>query len=221
MLSLKVGRFGQYWGNDFNSSSYLNSEQMSINARYIYNYLTDKGWTLNAIAGTLGNIQAESTINPGCWQSHNVGGGPAYGLVQWDPFTKYTNWCSQNLKNPEDMDSNLDRIIWELNNDEQYYATPSYPESFSEFTKSTKSVEYLTTAFLKNYERAGVERLEERISYANHWYNFLKGDTPIEPDDPVITYKRKTKFNFILFNKNRRNYEQRNIFRKNKNNWNM
>lgn len=201
-LSRKIGKYGAYWGNDFNSSSYLNQNQMSENARYIYSYLTDKGWSLNAISATLGNMQAESTLNPGCWQSHNVGGGPAYGLVQWDPFTKYTSWCSQNLKSPEDMDSNLDRIIWELNNNEQYYATSDYPESFSEYTKSTKSVDYLTTAFLKNYERAGVERLEERISYANHWYNFLKGNTPVEPGE---SSKKKKGFNFLLFG----NYNKR------------
>lgn len=200
-LTTHIGRFGTYWGNDYNSSSYLNNEQRSVNARYIYNYLSDKGWTLNAIAGTLGNIEAESTINPGCWESHNVGGGPGYGLVQWTPFTNYTNWVDQFLKgDKESIDTQLDRIIYELENGLQYIPTDDYPESFSEYTKSTKSVDYLTVAFLKNYERAGVERIQERIDYANYWYKFLGGSTPTPPS---TTPKRKG-FNFVLFGRNRR-----------------
>ena len=48
-----------------------------------------------------------------------------------------------------------------------------YPESFSEFTKSTKSVTYLASAFLHNYERAGVSAETERQENATYWYNNL------------------------------------------------
>lgn len=37
---------------------------MQVNARYIWAYLQAKGWTLNAVAGVLGNMQSESSINP-------------------------------------------------------------------------------------------------------------------------------------------------------------
>ena len=39
-------------------------EQMQVNARYIWAYLQTQGWTLNAVAGILGNMQSESAINP-------------------------------------------------------------------------------------------------------------------------------------------------------------
>ena len=39
-------------------------EQMEVNARYIWAYLQMQGWTLNAVAGVLGNMQSESAINP-------------------------------------------------------------------------------------------------------------------------------------------------------------
>ena len=43
-------------------------EEMRINARYIWQYFGNKPeeerWTLNAVAGLLGNIQSESSINP-------------------------------------------------------------------------------------------------------------------------------------------------------------
>ncbi len=66
----------------------LTQEQQEANATYIYNYLSDKGWTTEAIAGLLGNIQQESQMNPGVWQRQdntNLG----YGLVQWDDATKF------------------------------------------------------------------------------------------------------------------------------------
>lgn len=60
----RYGQYGMYYGNDYNSSQALSLIQMQINAQYIYRALTDKGWTLNAIAGVLGNMQTESSINP-------------------------------------------------------------------------------------------------------------------------------------------------------------
>lgn len=63
-LELRSGNYGNYWGNDYNSSNSLNLEQMKINATYIWNYLSSFGWTKNAVAGILGNMQSESSINP-------------------------------------------------------------------------------------------------------------------------------------------------------------
>ena len=47
------------------SNAYLSQSQMTDNAQYIADYLINKGWTRNAIAGILGNMQRESTLNPG------------------------------------------------------------------------------------------------------------------------------------------------------------
>ena len=79
------------------NNKYLTQGEMESNAKEIYTYLSDKGWTINAISGLLGNMQRESTINPGLWQSlkeGNYSGG--YGLVQWTPASKYTNWATAN-----------------------------------------------------------------------------------------------------------------------------
>lgn len=153
---------------------YLSLEQMKDNAQYILDYLTQKGWSKNAICGMLGNMQRESTINPGIWQNLDEGNTTlGVSLVQWTPATKYINWCNSNGLVWSDMDSALKRILWELENGEQYYSTDSYPESFSEFTKSTKSVSYLASAFLHNYERAGVSAESERQENAQYWYDNL------------------------------------------------
>lgn len=61
---LRQGELGYYYGNTYNTSQALTNDQMSYNTFYIYDFLTNKGWTLNAICGMLGNMQTESSINP-------------------------------------------------------------------------------------------------------------------------------------------------------------
>lgn len=73
---LREGEYGYYYGNTFNSSEHLTTEQQKINAYYLYSALSDKGWTLNSICGILGNMEVESSINPGRWQSDRIGGDP-------------------------------------------------------------------------------------------------------------------------------------------------
>ena len=63
-LEQRTGTYGTYWGNTYNSSQSLTLEQEKINATYIWNYLREQGWTLNAVAVMLGNMQSESAINP-------------------------------------------------------------------------------------------------------------------------------------------------------------
>ena len=90
-LEKRTGEFGEYWGNTFDSSNALSLEQMKINATYIWNSLSQKGWTKNAVAGMLGNMQSESSINPGRWQSDRVGGeseGHGYRTSTMDALYK-------------------------------------------------------------------------------------------------------------------------------------
>lgn len=191
------------------ANRYLSLEEMQINATYIYWYLSHRGWTLNAIAGMLGNMQTESTINPGIWQNLAVNVGPAFGLVQWDPYTKYTDWCAQRSLNPSVMWVALSRIEWELANGEQYYPTSDYPETFAEFKVSTKEPYYLGMAFLRNYERPADQNQPSRGTQAEYWYEYLSG-VDIPPgggDDPGgggSTTTKRGRYKFFLFNKQRR-----------------
>lgn len=231
MANSRQGAYGYYYGSFFGESEYLTLSEMQTNAIYIYKCLSSLGWSLNAISGLLGNMQAESTINPGCWQSHNVGNySGGYGLVQWTPATKYINWCSEYpglLLAPEDMDSNLLRIAYEVENNIQWIATENYDYSFFTFCSSLDTPYNLACAFAWNYERSYTvlygtydeqEALrQKRGGYANYWYEYLGGQDPPdpdEPDDPVIpsTLKRK-KYNFLLFtaNKRRQSWTKRNF----------
>ena len=68
------------------SNEYLSLEQMKGNALYIWTRLKGAGWTENAVAGVLGNMQSESTINPGLFENRDYGNmDNGYGLVQWTP----------------------------------------------------------------------------------------------------------------------------------------
>lgn len=182
-LILRDGIFGNYWGDEKTSSHALNLDKMKVNAEYIYKSLGDKGFTKNAVCGMLGNMQSESSINPGRWQSDHVGGDPTthgYGLVQWTPYTKYTNWCSGDYST---MDNNLSRIIYEVENGIQWIATSTYPLSFYEFAHSTQTPEYLAQAFLRNYERPQDPDQPIRSTQARYWWDYL-GEEP-QPVPPV------------------------------------
>lgn len=216
MSNVRVGAYGTYYGSFYNESVSLNTEQREVNAYYIYLYLSAKGWTLHAISGILGNIEHESAINPGRWQSDNVGKlSSGYSLTQWTPASKYINWCtSQGFTDPSEMDNALARIIWELENNEQYYKTPGYPLSFRQFSQSTESPYYLACAFAWNYERSNVvlngteaqkEALRQRRGgSAEKWYTFLSGeDPPDRPPAPDEPRKKRKGYNFVLFGKRR------------------
>lgn len=206
MATLRTGSKGQYYGSTFSTSSQLSEAQMKVNAQYIQRYLSSEGWTKNAIAALLGNMQAESSINPGRWQSDDVGNyGLGYGLVQWTPVTKYTDWCeAQGFSDPSEMDNNLKRILYEVSNGLQWYATPSYNISFSEFSSSIETVSRLAVAFLLNYERPAdqSESVQNyRASLATAWFNYLgdNPDTPIIPDTPTDQIKRKQLSKLLLY----------------------
>lgn len=202
------GTYGTYYGSTFNESGTLTVDQTRVNAQYFRNAMTANGWSLNAICAMLGNMQAESGINPGRWQSDNVGNTSAgYGLVQWTPATKYIEWCGNN--DPSEMDQNIARILYEVENGLQWIATSAYDLSFKEFSTSNKTVGYLAKSFLLNYERpadqsASVQAL--RSSYAESWYTYLTGTAPdVDPDAPATNKTKKRKgYNFVLFNRKRR-----------------
>lgn len=176
---------------------YLTRAEMENNARYIWNYLGTQGWSINAVAGMLGNMQTESTINPGIWQSlkeGNTSGG--FGLVQWTPATKLINWANSQYLDYTDMDTQLERIEYEVANGIQYYPTAKYPETFEEFKVSTKDPYYLGMAFLANYERPAVAYQPARGQQAEAWFEFLSA-LPAPGKKPG-TYVKRKKLSLLL-----------------------
>ena len=178
---------------------YLSIDEMKVNATYIYSVLSSWGFSLNAICAMLGNFQQESSINSGIWQNLTVVESNGYGLAQWTPSTKITTWLSENGYASDSLYGQLHRILYDKENGLEYYVTPNYPITFDEFVTSNESLEYLTTAWLKNYERAGDEKLLNRIEYAKFWYSFLCGVEPTPTPTPTPTPQNRKKFKWYLF----------------------
>lgn len=162
--------------------------QQETNARYIYSYFVNKGWTPQAVCGMLGNIQSESGIVADIWES---GVGPGYGLVQWTPSSKLIDWCNSQGLDYHDIGAQCARINYEMNNGIQFAPSMSYTMTAQQFIKSTESANTLGLVFLANYERPLNPDQPQRGTQAEYWYSLLSGNTtptpvtPTEPSKPV------------------------------------
>ena len=61
------------------------------NIRHIWQFFELRGYTREAAAGVMGNIQAESGFNPWRWQGDKVNNSAGYGLFQFTPARGYLN----------------------------------------------------------------------------------------------------------------------------------
>ena len=157
---------------------YLSKSEQEHNASIFYEIMSGYGFSVNAIAAMLGNIQTESTVNPGIWQSlrPESSGGGGYGLVQWTPWTNYSDWAGAGWE--DNGDRECERIYYEFTHGLQYYSTAAYPMSASQFMKSDASPAYLAYVFMNNYERPENRRQPVRQKQADNWYTFLTGLEP-------------------------------------------
>lgn len=162
---------------------YLSTGEMQNNAQIIFNTLLTKGWTENAIAGVLGNMQKESTINPGIWQNLNPNPSLGWGLVQWTPSTNFTDWAAANGYANDSGDAQLIWIDTVTTSVGQWIPTAQYNETFGEFKGSTQTPEYLADCFLKNFERPAEIDQPDRQRYARYWFDWWDG-SPVPPPNP-------------------------------------
>jgi hypothetical protein len=171
-------------------------DEMTVNAQYILDYLASRGWTKNAVCGMLGNMQTESTINPAIWQgldSGNMSGG--FGLVQWTPASKYIDWANSSGLDYTQMDSNLARILYEVDNNIQWinaYMT------FKQFTTSTDTPNNLAMMFLSSYERPADPNQPNRGTQADYWYQTLTGSVINPPTNDDKKKKQDAFYHLLL-----------------------
>lgn len=155
------------------------------NAVLIHAYLQNEGWTDAAIAGLLGNMQNESTINPGLWEGRiplNVNHG--YGLVQWTPaINKYYGYAVDHNIDITDPDINGPAQLAYLidTHANEYYPTSAWPQTWNEFITMTDP-EDAASVFMHNYERPGsYQHEQERRDHAAYWYNEMQNGWPSDP----------------------------------------
>lgn len=163
-----------------NSTRPLTEEEALNNCRVFWSYFKAKGWSLNAVCGILGNAWYESSVNPNRWQGDDPWHQPAdswgFGLVQWTPYTKIISWLEEHV-DLNDVSkfgqSECDRIQWEMENNQQWIATSAYPESFREYSTTTKDPYTCAIEFLANYERPFDPNQPERGTKAQELYDYL------------------------------------------------
>lgn len=167
------------------------------NAYQILQVLSEKGWTVNAVSGILGNMDVESGYNPWRWQKDDVQsykGSPwtnhGYGLVQFTPADKYIDSEKAEMYSgfgPNFIDAEgsefdgVAQLEFVNNNDDGgYIKTDKYPLTYAQFKSSAMDAEDLASAWLYNYERPKSYASEDaRRSAAAYWYNVFNGTHPI------------------------------------------
>ena len=159
------------------------------NAEIIWNYFKEKGLTNYAIAGILGNMQAESNLQTNNLQdtynrslnmtddqytkavdnktyTNFINDSAGYGLVQWTFWSlkkELLELCQSRNKSISDIGCQLDCLYQQLKND-----------NLIKQLNEAKSIQNASDIFLTKYERpkdqsAAVKKL--RGSYSKNFYN--------------------------------------------------
>lgn len=156
---------------------YLTAAEMAGNAQEVASYGIRHGWTRNATAGILGNMQAESGVNPGIWENLTPFGG-GYGLVQWTPYTKYSDWATaQGYVWMDNGPAEMARISYEAANDLQWFDNAELgiqvPCTFQQFlTDPSLSLQDCSNYWLWFYEHPvdpGAATQAARYANAQYW----------------------------------------------------
>ncbi|NSV09267.1 peptidoglycan DD-metalloendopeptidase family protein [Enterococcus faecalis] len=170
-------------GNDGDVPPELTTEKEK-NAWAVWQFLKSKGYSEQAAAGILGNMDQESGIMPDIDEG---GGGSGYGLVQWtSPIAGESGRAyvqrllaqagiSGDYRN---ITTQLKLLDWHMHNG-QYIPSAAYPYSVAEF-KALTDIGTATMTFEANFERPAVTH-PERIPMAQYWYNLLKDLKPSKP----------------------------------------
>lgn len=148
--------YGWYYTDTYGG---LTQSERETNARLAMSALRQHGFTIYAAAGIVGNMWAESLMNPGQWQGDTPFSG-GYGLVQWTPYTLYSDWAVTDWENNGPKE--IERILYERENGLEFYPSQTFPQwQWSNFSalepaegqSATDAVNAAASIFLYNYLR--------------------------------------------------------------------
>ena len=194
-------------------SGALTQSEMENNANIIINYYRSLGINDKTIAAILGNMQAESSINP---EREEVGGA-GFGLVQWTPVSVLQNHCSTLGLSPyTDGDVQIQVLKAEIQNQTgvaEWYTSSAFISNYYNSGATSDMIgitgqqfldnqmnwtpDKLAVMFMAGYERPSydpnVNHYQTRMQNALNWFTYMGG---IIPPTPSI---RKHKFNWAVF----------------------
>lgn len=166
---------------------------MRNNADIIIAYYRSLGFNDKTIGAILGNMQAESTINP----ERQEESGAGYGLVQWTPVSVLQNHCNiLGLSPYNDGDVQIRVLVAEIRNQtnvEEWYSSEAFISNYYNSGATSDMVGITGDQFLNNTMNWDADKLAilfmsayERPSYdpnINHyairktlaliWYNYI------------------------------------------------
>lgn len=182
-------------------SGALTQSEMENNANIIINYYRSIGVDDRTIACILGNMQAESSINP---EREEVGGA-GYGLVQWTPITVLQNHCNTLGLSPYNSgDVQIQVIIKEILNQSgvgEWYTSSAFISNYYNSGATSDMIgitgqqflsnsmnwnpDKLAVLFMAGYERPSydpsVNHYQIRQQNANNWFQYMGGVIPPTP----------------------------------------
>jgi hypothetical protein len=188
---MNVEQYNGYW---IASDQYLNQQHRDENAKLIWDYLTNLGWTPQSVAGILGNMDVESTMNPALIEGRGYSALPdnntvlaittqtGVGLVQWTgttptnpPGQKLASFAIRYNKNWYDGELQCFRLEREYDTDIQFDhgTVDGVSYDWQVYTTSTETPEQLAKVWQTLYERGGTDT-QTRQQKARYYYDLFK-----------------------------------------------
>lgn len=190
----------------------LTQTEMENNANIVINTYRSMGYHDMTIAGILGNMQNESSINP---ERVEAGGGGGYGLVQWTPQSVLISHCNTLGLSPYtsgDVQLQvIDAELQKVSSVNEWYTTQAYIDPYKPSGATddmvgitgeqfkTNSMNWtpdkLALMFMVGYERPSYDpetnHIDKRKADALTWYEYMGGVIPPQPPSgsgkPLIT----------------------------------
>lgn len=178
--------------------------EMENNANMVINFYRNQGVADETIAAILGNMQAESTIQPLLTEA---GGGGGYGLVQWTPKSSLINHASAlGISDYNNGDNQCQVVIQEIigaSSIREWYTTSGFISNYynsgatsdmigitgDQFLNNSMNwtADKLAIMFMAGYERPSydpsINHYQARMTYALNWKSYMGGIIP--PPTPV------------------------------------
>lgn len=162
------------------------STNQKNNVDIIYNRF-HPSMTNEALAGILGNMDAEGFLNPGQGElGQNMSPQYGLGMIQWTPSDHVGDnplqvYATSVGGNWYDGDIQCDLIL--TGEPGAWIPTSAYPYTWAQYMQLT-DIEVATKAYF--YERERGTWLDTRLTYARDWLNYIGGTPPTPPSDLML-----------------------------------
>lgn len=147
----------------------------------VWTGLRAAGYSEITVAGTMGNIYAESGFDPSVVEHGN---GIGFGLIQWSfgRRTAIENYAAEQGKDINSVELQVEWLLKECDPNDSAYAWMNSSKSYDgkswtyDEWKNATDIESAVRAFMFCFERpAGTSSLQKRIDAANEYYEEFTG----------------------------------------------